>query len=159
MTHTSRARSGLGRRDLLRLAALAPAAAVLPGCGSAPRPDPLQTLAQSAESDAALARAVARAHQELAGPAGSVASVRAAHAKALHEEIDRVNPPAPDKPRPRPAPVRAPGSAERAKAELSERLRDGQGRASAMVPSLPAYRAGLVGSVSASCSGLLEVLG
>ena len=159
MTHTSRARSGLGRRDLLRLAALAPAAAVLPACGAGPQPDPLQALAQSAESDAALARAVASAHRDLAGPAGSVASVRAAHAKALHEEINRINPPDPDKRRPGPPQVRAPGSAEQAKAQLVGRLRDVQGRASAMVPGLPAYRAGLVGSVSASCAGLLEVLG
>lgn len=159
MTHPSRARSGLGRRDLLRLAAMAPAAAALSACGSGPQADPLQALAHSAESDAALARAVARAHSDLAGPAGSVAAVRAAHAQALHREVDRLNPPDPDRPRPRPPRVRAPASAARARAQLSERMRDVQNAAAALVPGLPAYRAGLVGSLSASCAGLLEVLG
>ena len=161
MEQPSRAGSGLGRRDLLRLAALVPAAAALStACGTGEQQaDPLEALVRSAESDAALARAVARAHSALAGRAGTVASVRTEHAKALRQERDRVNPPDPDEPKPPPPRVRAPASQAQASSEMSGRLRDAQGRAAALVPGLPQYRAGLVGSVSASCAGLLEVLG
>lgn len=161
MKHPSRARSGLGRRDLLRLVALTPVTAALTtACGSGKQQvDPLEAQAKSAESDAALARAIARAHPDLAGRAGSVASVRAQHATALRREIDRVNPPDPDKPKPRQPRQNAPASSAQATSAMSGRLRDTQGKAAQLVPGLPAYRAGLVGSVSASCAGLQEVLG
>lgn len=147
----------LGRRDLLRLFAALPAAAAVTACGSEPEPDPLEPLAHAARADAALAQGVARTHTALAGPAGAVAAARGEHARLLQQEIDRLNPP--DKPqRHRVAPPRVPGSAAEAKAALQQAVGAGQRQAAQVCPGLPGYRAGLTGSVSASCASLAEVL-
>ncbi len=160
MESPSRDGSTFGRRGVLRLVALAPIAALLgTSCTSRPdEPDPLEALASSARSDAALAQAIARARADLSGPATAVANARTEHRRALRREIDRVNPPDPGTPQP-PAPQpSAPSSSEEATAALSAALRTARGEASGMVPTLPTYRAGLAGSVSASCASLLEVL-
>ncbi|CAM05112.1 hypothetical protein A8924_6275 [Saccharopolyspora erythraea NRRL 2338] len=162
MESPSRARDTFGRRSALRLFALAPAAVALTtACTpTAEEPDPLLAAATAARKDAALAEAVARAHTGLAEQAGEVAAARKAHAQALQREIDRMNPPDPDKPPsvPDPGPQRAPASAEQATAALAESLRSAKDRLGGMVPALPPYRAGLAGSISASCACLLEVL-
>lgn len=151
----------MGRRRLLRLAALAPATAVVvTGCDTQKRaePDPLLALATAARSDAALAQAIARNHSGLSDKASAVAIARTEHARALQREIDRVNPPAPDTPPPPPPAQPAPPSPGDAKTVLSEAIRTAQRQASGLVPAAPNYRAGLLGSVSASCASLLEVL-
>lgn len=160
MEHPSRAGSAFGRRGLLRLAALAPAAAALTtACSSSQKaPDQLEALASDARSDAALARAVAGAHPDLAEKASAVATTRSAHAEALRREVERVNPPDPEQPQPAPPKVDAPASSAQATQAMSEGLRGAQAKAARLVPGLPAYRAGLTGSISASCAGLLEVL-
>ncbi|WP_307850018.1 MULTISPECIES: hypothetical protein [unclassified Saccharopolyspora] len=153
-----------GRRDVLRLLAALPAAAAVSAlttaCGSGQdAPDPLEPLAASARSDAALAQGIARAHAELAGQAGAVAAMRGEHARALEKEIDRLDPPDPDRPKRRGASApQVPGSSAAAKEALRRSLAVGQQEAAKACPRLPGYRAGLTGSVSAGCAGLTEVL-
>ncbi|MDA3624344.1 hypothetical protein [Saccharopolyspora oryzae] len=163
MDSPSRDRSVLGRRSVLRLIAAAPVVAALTtACSSAPdEPDQLLALAEAAKSDAQLAKAVAQAHAKLAEVANEIANARSTHADALQQEIDRVNPRDPEDPPsvPEAAPQQAPGSAGAASQALSDALGAAQDQASKLVPGLPGYRAGLVGSISASCASLLEVLG
>ncbi|GAA2782819.1 hypothetical protein [Saccharopolyspora taberi] len=162
MESPSRTRHAFGRRAALRLFALAPVAAALT-TACAPReaePDVLLEVARAAKADAALAEAVGRAHAGLAEAAGEVATVRKAHAQALQQEIDRVNPPDPEAPPsvPEAPPAQAPSSSDQATEQLRAAARAAQQQAAALVPSLPPYRAGLAGSVSAGCACLLEVL-
>ncbi|MGP4018191.1 hypothetical protein [Saccharopolyspora sp. 5N708] len=163
MKSSSRAWPVLGRRSVLRLFAAAPVAAALTtACGSAPdEPDPLVALATAAKSDVQLAKAVAQAHAGLADAANEVASARTAHAEAMQREVDRVNPPDPDDPPSVPdvAPQPAPTAADAAAKVLRDALAMAQQKAAQLVPGLPTYRAGLVGSISASCASLREVLG
>ncbi|MEV0702338.1 hypothetical protein AB0I53_31090 [Saccharopolyspora sp. NPDC050389] len=163
MESPSQARSVLGRRSVLRLFAAVPAAAALTtACSSAPdEPDPLVALAAAAKSDAQLAKAIAQAHSGLADAAGEIAAVRAEHADAMQREVDRVNPRDPEDPPsvPDPAPQQAPASASVATKALRDALTGAQDRAAQLMPGLEAYRAGLLGSVAASCASLREVLG
>ncbi len=117
-------------------------------------------LAAAAKSDAQLAKAVAHAHSELAEAANEIATARAAHADAMQREIDRVAPRDPEDPPsvPDAAPQQAPGSADAAAKALRDALTGAQNQAAQLVPGLSAYRAGLLGSVSASCASLREVL-
>lgn len=149
----------LGRRGALRLLALTPAAA-LAACSSDAEPDRLLPLAKAAKADARLADAIGETHTGLAGRARAVSAARTAHARALQREIDRVNPRDPDDPPSVPAPPKqqAPGSADAAAEQLRAAAREAQEQAAKLVPELPAHRAGLAGSVAASCASLQEVL-
>lgn len=162
MESPSRARSVLGRRSVLRLIAATPVVAALStACSSAPdEPDQLLALANAAKSDARLAEAVAQAHAKLADVANEIATARSTHADALRQEIDRVSPRDPEDPPsvPEAPPQQAPGSASAASKALVEALTGARDQAAGLVPALPDYRAGLVGSISASCASLLEVL-
>lgn len=146
----------LRRRRVLGLTALLPVTAVLACTADEQPPDPLAALARSARADAVLAELAA----ELGvGQATELARVRREHAAALQREIDRIDPPDEDSPRPRdPQPPQRPSSAGQATTALAEALRSAGKQAGDLVPRLPAHRAGLVGSVSASCVSLLEVL-
>jgi hypothetical protein len=161
-TH-SRAQFGFSRRAVLRLfTALPLLAAGAAACSSGDQsPDPLLSLAKSAKADAKLARAVGKAYPGLAGTAEEIANAREQHAEALQREIERVNPPDPDAGPsvPEPPDQQAPRSASAAADALREALRASQGTAAKLVAELPPYRAGLTGSISASCACLLEVLG
>ncbi|QGK72358.1 hypothetical protein GIY23_16800 [Allosaccharopolyspora coralli] len=141
---------------MLGLTALLPVTAVLACTADEQPPDPLQALARTARADAVLAELAA----ELGvGQAPELVRVRRAHADALQREIDRIDPPDEDDPRPRdPQPSQRPSSAPEATTALTEALRSAGRQAADQVPRLPAHRAGLVGSVSASCASLLEVL-
>ncbi len=153
-----------GRRDMLRMAALAPvAAAFTAGCaaGSGTEgPDPLKALVTRARSDAALARAVTKAHPGLSRSATTISSIRDEHARALQREIDRVNPPEGERKSAKSSPEPStPASSDAAEKELREALRAARKQAADLVSWAPSNRAGLAGSVSASCASLLEVLG
>ena len=143
-----------GGRGLL---ALALAGATVTACGSnkPPEPDPLEAELAAARSDSDLAAAAAKAAKPALAPAlKEVAAERGRHAAALLEELSRAAgepiptslsqttsaAPTPDKPAPPPT-LR----------DVSEALRKSAGRASALVPSLSGYRAGLVGSIAAAC--------
>lgn len=151
--------SRVGRREVLRLFAALPVVAVATSAcaGGEDAPDPLTALATAARSDAALARGVAGTHQALGAEASAVAEIRSEHARLLQQEIDRLDPP--DEPRRHPAPaVQVPASAAEAKAELKRALAVAEQSAAKLCPTLPGYRSGLSGSVSASCASLAEVL-
>ncbi|PRW64450.1 hypothetical protein [Actinopolyspora mortivallis] len=148
----------LNRRRLLGLSALLPWAPVLLGCSAsgAPSPDPLVPLAANAAEDERLARATA-AEAELSEQAELVARVRAEHAKALRREIERLggDPGTPSTTSP---PSPGPESTRPGRTRLRSALREAQGRAEETVPLVTGHQAGLVGSVSAACASLLEVV-
>ncbi|APU13909.1 MULTISPECIES: hypothetical protein [Actinoalloteichus] len=125
-----------------------------------PEPDVLEPLLESAEADAALAEAVAAAFPDLAESAGLVAADRAAHAEALRREIDRavtVEPPEPSASE-APPPVEPPSDAGAALTGLQEAMSLAAAQAAELAPELSGHRAGLAGSISASCTTLGEVL-
>jgi hypothetical protein len=161
----------LGRRGVLRAGLLtvtalplAGAAAACSGSAEPEQPDPLIALAAQARADVAAANGVAAAHPDLADSARLVASVREQHATALQREVDRLHPPPTSGAAPRPAPsTSAPPAAAQvgaatARAALMTAMTTGEQQASNLVPTLPRYRAGLVGSVAAGCASLREVL-
>ncbi|GAB3275331.1 hypothetical protein [Parasphingorhabdus pacifica] len=151
----------LGRRDALRLFALAPAAAAaVTGCatGSA-EPDPLEALVKSAKSDVKLAQAIAKKHAKT-DTTELIVSIRSDHARELKLEIDRVDPPDPDEPAgPSPSGPDAPTTPDAATEALRTAMEKAQAEAAELTPTLPSHRAGMVGSISAGCASLLEVLG
>ncbi len=154
-----------GRRGILRAVAALPAvvagtSVAATGCSGEEGPDPLLPAGKAAKSDAALARALGERHPDLAAAASEVADARSAHARALRREIDRVHPPEADAPPtlpdvPAPEVPADPAAGQQQLRRALERARD---QAAGFVPGAPPNRAGLAGSVSASCACLLEVL-
>jgi hypothetical protein len=140
---------------------LAVAGPVLAGCTSTPEapppPDPLAALAERARADAAAADSIATSVPSLAGPAGEVAKARSEHAVVLRREVDRERPPASSAPPSASPGVTPPSAPAAAKAQLLEALKAAEQQAADLVASVPRYRAGLVGSVAASCASLREV--
>ena len=152
------------------LAALLPGmpagAALLPltACTSKeppPGPDPLADLAEQARTDAAAAQAVATSVPDLAETAALVATSRTEHAAVLQREMDRLRPPVEGATTAPPPPARpsVPTGATAAKASLVEALRMAERQAADLVPGVPRYRAGMLGSIAAGCASLREVLG
>lgn len=131
----------LSRRGVLRLGAVAALALPLAACsgGYDESPDPLAPLLSAADADAAAARALG------GGVAGQVADARAAQAAALKPEVDRLN---------RPSQAGTPPPAPADLSAFKERLATARKQAEDLVPSLPAYRAGLVAGVAAGCASL-----
>ncbi|GLZ31195.1 hypothetical protein Lesp02_33830 [Lentzea sp. NBRC 105346] len=117
-----------------------------------PPPDPLVELAAAARNDAALASLATGIPA-----AAEVAKNRTEHAERLQAEIDRERPPSTVSSTPTPAPTTPPTPPDPV-AALRAALDDSQRKAAALVPTLPTHRAGLVGSISAGCASLLEVL-
>lgn len=150
----------LGRRELLRLTALAPLAPALIGCSTPAdeSPDLLLPLADSADSDAELARAAADRHPELAERAGAVAEVRGEHAKKLRREITRLTDEGTAAGEGRSATPEVTDDPGEAAKKLREALEGAQRRTAEAVPRVSGYRAGLVGSISAACASLVEVV-
>ena len=148
----------VSRRAVLRLgafAALVPVVACTPEPEKPPPPDPLAALAKQARSDAALATAIATAQPNLAATATEIATARTEHAKVLQTELDRVQPPmSTTSAKPTTAPeVPADGAAA-----LVEAITSAEKAAADLVPSVPRYRAGMLGSVAAGCASLRVVL-
>ncbi len=152
--------------------------AVLAGCtGSAlapESPDPLEAPARRAETDSALAQAVAQmagqvaaaqTHPALATAAKALAADRMAHAITLRAELRRVRPePASSSATPPAAPTSAalpptdPSDLTGARASLIEAVRAAQDEAARLVMALPGYRAALLASVAACCASHAAVL-
>ena len=137
------------RRVLFAVAAAPLAVACTAEPAPPPPPDPLSALAAQARADAKLA-------QTLTTPAAAeIAKARETHATLLQAEVDRERPPLSSTVPPAPTtPPTPPDPLAAMRTALDEAVRD----ASALVASLPAYRAGLVGSVAAGCASLREVL-
>jgi hypothetical protein len=148
----------VSRRVALRLgvvAALVPVVGCTPEPDAPPPPDPLADLAAQARTDAALATAIASAQPALAGAATEVAQARTEHAKVLQAEVDRARPPVSSSSTRPPAAPEVPADGVTA---LVDALTSAEKQAADLVPSVPRYRAGMLGSVAAGCASLREVL-
>jgi hypothetical protein len=153
-------RRGLLRLGLIAVTALPLAAACTSEPAPPPQPDPLEDLARAATTDAAAARAVATEFPALAAQAGLVATNRGEQAAALRKEIARATAPPTSSSVPSKT-VQAPpvpGDQDSALASMLSALVTAQKRATDAVLTVPAYRAGLVGSVAAGCASLKEAL-
>lgn len=149
----------VSRRAVLRLGALAALVPVVASCteepAAPPPPDPLADLAARARIDAEFATVIATATPALAAAATAIAEARAEHASVLQAEVDRERPPASSTAPPTSSAAQPPADGA---AALAEALTSAQRQAADLVPSLPRYRAGLVGSVAAGCASLQVVL-
>ncbi|WP_199431919.1 ferritin-like domain-containing protein [Qaidamihabitans albus] len=146
-------RSPFSRRQVLRAAALTALTAPLAAActtGYEDAPDPLAPLLARARADAAAANALAGSAPEHAELARQVAGARSAQADALAAEVDRLN-------RPEAENTTAPPAKVADLAALGQRLTEARDGAAGMVPGLPPYRAGLVGSVAAGCAALQQL--
>jgi Domain of unknown function (DUF4439) len=150
----------LSRRGLLRAGALIAIAVPLAACTApqaAPVPDPLQPLLTAAGTDAAKATTASTAFADSAATFAVFASVRRQQAAALRTEVDRAAaltaPPTTSASAP---PTKAPADETTVIGELRAALVTAQQQATRLVPSLPTYRAGLVGSIAAGCASLAE---
>lgn len=168
-TPGSEPRTPLNRRQVLTrggqgLLALALIGAAVPGCGSgqSPEPDPLEAELAAARADAALATAASNAvPAALAPPLRVIADERTRHAAALVEELAR----AAGTPTPEPgtagatattspAPPSGPPPGVR---DVADALRRSADSAAALAPTMSGYRAGLLGSIAASCTAAYTV--
>ncbi|CDP83313.1 MULTISPECIES: hypothetical protein [Mycolicibacterium] len=158
------------RRVLLSAAALALMGATAAACGTTtPRPevDDLTEQWDRARTDSALAAAVAAA-QPPAAPVtralNAVAGDRAAHAKALSDELARITGSAPadnaDAATSTTAEA-APGNRADDSApkvdDVVNALKESADRAAGLARTLSGYRAGLLGSIAASCTAAYTV--
>ena len=147
-----------GGRGLMLLGLLG---AVVTACGSgAPAgPDPLEQQLESARHDSDLATAAAKAASPaLARALTEVAAERSRHATALIEEIAR----AARKPTPTSSESAAPTTSAAAAPppsvdDVVATLRSSAESATRVAPTLSGYRAGLLGSIAASCTALYSV--
>jgi hypothetical protein len=132
--------------------ALLGAASTACGTNPPPEPDPLIQQAELARHDSELAAAAAKAAPPALAPAlTEVAAERGRHATALTEEIARVA----GKPAATTTTTSATTSAAAAPppavADVVTALRSSADSATTLAPTLTGYRAGLLGSIAASC--------
>ncbi|HEY3609947.1 MAG TPA: ferritin-like domain-containing protein [Pseudonocardiaceae bacterium] len=150
----------LSRRGLLRAGALIAIAVPLAACTApqaAPTPDPLQPLLTAAESDSRTATTASTAFAANAATFAVFATVRRQQAAALRTEVDRAAAlTAPPTTSASASPTTAPTDETTVIGELRAGLVTAQQQATRLVPSLPTYRAGLVGSIAAGCASLAE---
>ena len=151
---------GISRRRMLTgAAALVALGAAAWACGSPtpPQPDELEAQLDLAQRDSQLARAAAGAAGAFYAPLlNVVADERADHAKALSTEIARASgatttqtsPPVPTTPAPAPPPART---------DVMAALRESADSAAKLAANLSGYRAGLLGSIAASCAASVTV--
>lgn len=143
-----------GGQSVLALTALGAAVAA---CGSdrASEPDPLEAELAAARSDARLASAAAEAVPAFAPALRVIADERSRHATALIEELARAaGTPTPDPQAADPTTSAEPGPppAPPTVRDVSEALRRSADSAARLAPTLSGYRAGLLGSIAASCT-------
>jgi hypothetical protein len=152
------------RRVLIGTAALAVLSATAAGCGApTPRPevDALVAQLERARADSELASGAATAARpQIAAALNVVAAERSAHAKALSEEIDRVagdtpptsssststSPSGTGEPLPPPSPQ-----------DVIAALKQSADGAAQLAAQQSGYRAGLLGSIAASCTAAFTV--
>ncbi|RJQ82879.1 hypothetical protein D5S17_01340 [Pseudonocardiaceae bacterium YIM PH 21723] len=148
------------RRGFLTICALGTTVA-LTGCDpfGDEGPDPLLGMSSRAQGDVRLVKDVAAAHPTLSAKLSDIRQAREKHELALTEEVRRANGRT-DRPSTGPAPSVAPVPPDQAAALslLIDALKSSEKQAADLAASVPAYRAGLVGSIAASCAALREVL-
>lgn len=154
-------RNKLSRRGFLRAGALVAIVAPLAACTTKPAvaaPDPLLPMLAAATQDAATAKAAATAFADNGPTLGVIAAVRQAQATALRAEIDRAAGGSTSTPPTTSTTTPALGAESTVTAQLTQGLVTAQHQAAALMPNLPRYRAGLVGSIAAGCASLNEAL-
>ena len=148
------------RRVLVGAAALALLSVPVTACGSSPPPPEVDELAaqlERARSDSQLATdAAAAARGDTATTLTAVASERSAHAQALSDELVRLR--GADAPT---STTATSTTAEPAKAPTAQdvvaALRDSAASATQLAAKMSGYRAGLLGSIAASCTAAYTV--
>lgn len=147
----------LNRRVVVPLVVIAALAAGCTSQPAAPAPDPLQPMLNAASADATTAAAAAKAFADNAATLGVIATVRRQQAAALRTEVDRAAaetaPPATST-----SATPAPTDEAGVTTALLDDLTTQQAAAAKLLPTLPRYRAGLVGSIAAGCASLAEAL-
>lgn len=130
-----------------------PTASGLAACTSGydDAPDPLRPLWLRASADAKAAEALAASAPESADLARELATIRSAHAEVLRMEVERLNRPVPENGDP------APGATVDGIDALWTRIAEAREEALRLVDSVPRYRAGLVGAVSAGCAAAQQL--
>jgi hypothetical protein len=146
-------------RGLLALALVGTATV---GCGPSqpPGPDPLEAQLQASRQDSELATEAAKAAPPpTAAALREVAAQRARHADALVEELARAaGEPIPTETTTSAAPVPSDKPAPPPTvADVVGALRKSADSAAELVPALSGYRAGLLGSIAASCTAAFTV--
>lgn len=155
----------LTRRHLLVGAALAALGATAAACGKPappPEPDPLEAQLQLARRDAEMAAAAATSADPFYAPVLTVvAAQRADHAKALAQEIARVAGESPTSSESATATATstttAPAAPPPTRDDVVAAVRESADSAGALAPTLSGYRAGLLGSIAASCASSVAV--
>ncbi len=152
---------GISRRRLLAdggrgLALVALLSAVGAACGSPPppEPDPLEQQAELARHDSELAAAAAKGAPPAFVPVlTEVAAERGRHATVLTEEIARLaGKPSSTTSATSTTTTSAAGTAPPSVADVVAALRTSADSATNLAPTLSGYRAGLIGSIAASCA-------
>jgi hypothetical protein len=148
-----------GGRGLVLLGLLG-AAVTACGSGAPASPDPLEQQLELARHGSDVATAAAKAvPPELARALNEVATERSRHATALIEEIAR----AARKPTPTSSESASPTTTSAAATpppsvdDVVATLRSSAESATKLAPNLSGYRAGLLGSIAASCTALHSV--
>ena len=151
---------GISRRRVLidagrGLALVAAFGAAVTACGNPapPEPDPLEQQAELARRDSELAAAAAKTAPPALAPAlTELAAERGKHATVLAAEVIRLSgKPASTTSSTTSTSTSAPGTPAPTVAAVITALRSSADSATALAPSLSGYRAGLVGSIAASC--------
>lgn len=151
-----------GGRGLLALA-LVGAASTACGSDTPPGPDPLEQQVELARHDSELATAAAKAAPPALAPAlTEVAAERTRHADALIEEIARAaGKPTPSSESASSTPsttsTSAPAPPPPTVDDVVAALRSSADSATKLAPTLSGYRAGLLGSIAASCATAYSV--
>jgi hypothetical protein len=152
--------SGISRRRvLIGAAALAALGATACACGSpkSPEPDELEAQLELAQRDSQLARAAATAAGAFYAPLlDVVADERGDHAKALSAEIARASG-ATTTPASPPVPSPSAAATPPARTDVMAALRESADSAAKLAANLSGYRAGLLGSIAASCTASATV--
>jgi hypothetical protein len=148
------------RRVLIGAAALALLGATSAACGEEPPPPAVGELTSQldrARADSALATdAAAAARGPISQALTEVASERAAHAQALSDELVRMVGKQAATTTPTTTATTAPAKPPTA-ADVIGALRDSANSTAALAAKYSGYRAGLLGSISASCTAAYTV--
>ncbi|OMC36020.1 hypothetical protein A5740_07485 [Mycobacterium sp. GA-1841] len=150
------------RRVLLSAAALALLGATAAACGTTtpqPEVDDLTEQLDRARADAELAAAVADEQPAQAQALNAVAADRTAHAEALSDELTRMGA-TPAASSTATTTTRAPGAPAAATSTVGDvvtALKESSEQAAEVAHTLTGYRAGLLGSIAASCAAAYTV--
>lgn len=146
------------RQILLGAAVLAAVGATGSACGSSapPEPDPLLHPAELARRDSAMATAAATTADAVHAPMFTViAAERAAHADALDTEIARAAGEA--APSSQTSAAESEPTTSTSRQDVIAALRESAEDATQLAAKQSGYRAGLLGSIAASCTSSIDV--